>query len=115
MRKLNTPDVFKAFRLLTKSGLKDKLQGIIDDVAKNGFKSIEDVGITGLMAAIETLTDEKCERLFYELLSGPYELTPQEVAELDLENQIEMLTKLYEENNLKSFFSALSGLMKTKS
>lgn len=115
MRKLNTTDVFKAFRLITKSGLKDKLNAYIDQLAKGEIESLETVGFSGFMTILEALTDEKCEKLFYEFLSNPYEMKPSEVASLELDKQMELLKQLYEENNLKSFFIALSGLMKTKS
>lgn len=114
MKKLNTQDVFKAFRLVTKSGLKDKLTGLILDINKNGIESIEKTGIMGALTTLEVLTDAETEHLFYEWLSSPYELTAKEVAELDLETQLTMLERLYVENNLKSFFSALSGLMSKK-
>jgi len=115
MRKLNTEDVFKAFRLVTKSSLKAELQKIIEDVAVHGTKSVEKLGITGMLTAVETLTEEQCEHLFYELLSGPYEMNPEEVGKLDIDEQISKLQELYEVSNLKSFFTVLSNLLKKKS
>jgi len=114
MRKLNTPDVFKAFRVITKSSLKDELQKVIEDLAKNGFDTVEKVGIEGILATIGCLSDEKTEKMFYEVLAGPFEMTAKQVAELDIETMGQMLTELYKENNLKSFFTALSGLMNKK-
>jgi len=115
MRKINTQDVFKAFRLITKSGLKDELTKMVEDIATKGYESVEKVGLNSFMTILETLTDEKSEKLFYDLLSGIYEMTPQEVANLDPNAQIENLTTLYKENNLKGFFIALQGLLNKKS
>lgn len=115
MRKLNTQDVFKAFRLVTKSNLKAEITKLIEEIADKGYESIEKLGITGLLTALETLTDEKCEKMLYELLAGPYEMSAKDVANLDLDKQIEMLTTLYEENNLRNFFTLLSNLLKKRS
>lgn len=115
MRKLNTQDVFKTFRLITKSTLKNELQKLIDDVAKHGVESVEKLGINGILTALASLSDEKTEKMFYEILSGPFGISAKQVSELDIEVMAKMLKELYEENNLKSFFTALSGLMNKKS
>lgn len=114
MRKLNTQDTFKALRLITKSKLKDKLTEIVKNISENGYDSLENVGIEGIMTVLETLTETSSEQLLYEVLSGPYEMTAKEVGELPLDEQIQKLSELKELSNLDSFFSVLSGLLTRK-
>ena len=113
MRKLVTTDVFRACRIVTKSGLKEKLLPLIKRIGENEM-TVEDVGINGILTVLEVVTDEGCERLIYDWLAGPFEMTAQEVANLELDAFIASLTQLSEENDLKNFFTALFKLISKK-
>lgn len=113
MRKVVTTDVFSALRLVQKSGLKEQLVPLIEKLAKDP-ESIERSGILGILTLIEVFADNKCERLIYEWLAGPCECTPKEVANWDLDELSKNLTLLAEGNNLRNFFTSLSGLISTK-
>lgn len=109
MRKLKTVDVFEALRLIQRSGLKDELVPLIERFAK-APESLERVGITGALTVIEVFADNKCERLIYTWLSGPFECTPEDVGEMELTQLADNLKILEEENDLRYFFTTLSGL-----
>ncbi|MBR6351222.1 MAG: hypothetical protein IKR93_02740 [Firmicutes bacterium] len=111
MRKLRTTDVFVAARLVTGSGLREDLAPLIKKIADEGYDDIANVGLNGILTALETFSSKKCEQMFYEFLAGPFEMAPEEVAELDIDVMYENLSRLVEENNLRNFMNALSKLI----
>lgn len=113
MRKLKSTDIFKALRLVQASELKEELKPLIKKFAA-GESEIEDIGFEGILTIISVFSEPKSEKSFYEFLSGPFEMTPEEVANLDIDELINKLEKLKEENNLKAFFTYLQGLITTK-
>jgi len=110
MRKLKTPDVFNAMRVIKKTGVKEGIKPYIK-MAAEGKLSTEDLGIEGVLGLIEILAESKSERALYEVLAGPFEMTPDDVAELDLDVFVSNLKIIEKENNLKVFFNSLSGLI----
>jgi tRNA A22 N-methylase len=110
MRKLKTPDVFNAFRMIKKANLREEIKPILKQVA-NSELTIEDMGIDGILGVIEILTENKSEKAFYEVLTGPFEMTVEEVEELDLMVFVDNLEALAKENDLKRFFTLLAGLI----
>lgn len=113
MRKIVTTDVFSALRLIQKSGLKEKLVPVIENIAKNP-DSLEHTGIIGFLTLIEVFADSGCENMIYEWLSGPCECSPKKIASWSLDELSNNLNELAENNNLASFFHSLSGLISRK-
>lgn len=113
MRKLKTKDVFNAIRLIKKTNMKEDLKPVIALAAQGGMK-IEDIGIEGILTVIEIFTAAKAETAIYEFLADPFEMTPEEVGDLELCALAESLDQLVKENDLKNFFTILQGLI-TKS
>ena len=113
MRKLKGTDLFNTLRLIKKANLKDELLPVIKQLTASGM-SVEDMGITGFLTIIEILTERKAEQGIWEVLAGPFEMKPDEVAGLDLLDLAEKMEQLAEENDLKRFFTMLSGLMQKK-
>lgn len=113
MRKVMTTDVFSALRLVQKSGLKEQLVPLIEKIAKEP-ENLEHAGIMGFLTLVEVFADNKCERMIYEWLAGPCECTAKEIASWDLDELSKNLTLLAEQNNLRNFFTSLSGLISTK-
>ena len=109
MRKINTQDVFEAMRLIQKSGLKEKLVPVIKSVAESGT-AVVDTGIIGMLSMIEVFSENRCEQM----LSGPFEVMPQEIAEMDLGTLADMLEELGEGSDVKRFFSVLARLLTKK-
>ena len=110
MRKLKTSDIPAFCRCLKQLGLKDKLRDItrnsdkIADVWEKGFDLIWDI--------FDAATEAGGEQALYRFLAGPFEMTPEEVAGMDILAMLENIKKLAEENDLKAFFNAVKGLMK---
>ena len=113
MRKIITADVFKALRLIQKSGLRDKLTEVVQEIAR-GDMEVEKAGIMGMLAVLEVFSEEKCEHLIYEWLAGPAELEAEEIAQLELSDLAALLKRLSEENNIRYFFTVLCGLLSKK-
>lgn len=111
MRKLQTSDVFNAMRLIKKANLKEEIKPILRR-AGEGNLNVEDVGIEGILGFIEILTEKKSEQAIYEVLAGPFEMSPQEIETMTLDLLMENLQQLAKENDLKSFFTILLGLNK---
>lgn len=110
MRKLQTTDVFNAMRLIKKANLKEEIKPYLK-LAASGRISPEDIGIESILGLIETLSEQKSESAIYEVLAPPFEMTPEEVAKMEIEPFIEALQTLAKENNIKVFFTSLSGLI----
>ena len=113
MRKLQTADVFNAMRMIKKANLKEEIKPYLM-MAASGEVNVEEVGIEGVLGLIETMSEQKIESAIYEVLAGPFEMTADEVAKMDLDKMIECLETLGKENNLKVFFKSLSGLIGKK-
>lgn len=111
MRKLQTSDVFNAMRLIKKANLKEEIRPILLR-AGEGNLNVEEIGIEGILGFIEIITEKKSEQAIYEVLAGPFELKPQEIESMPLDLLVENLQQLAKENDIKSFFSLLSGLNK---
>lgn len=113
MQKIKTADLFKAARLVQKSNMKEELKPIIK-IAASESVDVADLGIEGMLTIIETLSQKNMEDAIYDLLSGPFEMTPEDVGNMELEELAEKLEVLAKENNLKGFFTHLSSLITSK-
>lgn len=112
MRKINTSDVFSAARAIKAAGLREELRPIVKDAAENGL-SVEEIGIDGLLTAVEAMTAQKAEMAIYEVLSGPLEMPPEQIAKLPIEELLDNLLRLAQENDIKRFFTLASRLITT--
>lgn len=113
MRKLQTSDLFSALRLIRKANLKEEIKPILK-MAGSGQMEVEDVGIEGILSVIEILSEKKSEQAIYEVLSGPFEMEPEQIEKMDLCTLVERLETLARENDLKRFFTLLAGLNSKK-
>lgn len=111
MRKLNTQDIFIALRLVKELNLKTELKNLVESV-RSASGDVEEAGVLGILQVLEFVSEKQCERAFYEFLSGPLELNPDDIAEMDLQTLVDNLSKLAEENDLKRFFTSFLGMMK---
>ena len=110
MRKLKTTDVPALARTLKKMGLKDRFKALAQEA--NNAQDVFDMGFDVLWDLFDTATEETGENALYEFLAGPFEMTPAEVADLDLDKLIENLQTLAAENNLTVFFKSAARLMR---
>ena len=114
MRKLNTTDVFTALRLIRKGNLKSTLIPYMEELTKKEA-DLTKVGIDGFLTLIEIFAEHQSEQALYDFLSGPFEMTAEDIGKMDLWELIDKLKEFREVNNLERFFTALRGLMKEKS
>lgn len=110
MRKLKTKDVPVLCRCLKKLGLKDKFR----DIAKEDGSAADkwDKGFELIWGLFDVATEAEGESIIYEFLAGPFEMTPEEVADLDFDVLGANMKQLAAENNLAGFFKLAARSMK---
>jgi len=113
MRKLQTKDVFSALRIIKKVGLKEEMKPVFK-LAASGELGVEDIGVEGMLTVIEIFAEHKAETCLYEVLSGPFEMTIEEVGEMNINDLLVNIQEMASENDLKSFFSSLVGMIGKK-
>lgn len=111
MRKLNTADLFCAARAVKSSGLRAELQRMIDSIAKGGVPDVQSIGIDTILQVIDVFAEHKSEQAVYEVLSGPFEMKPEEVAAMELEPLMDNLEEIFRDGGLQLFFKRLSGIL----
>ena len=110
MRKLKTSDVLSFCRCLKKLGVKEKIQNIAKEADR--AKDVWDRGFDMIWSIFDLATEAEGENALYEFLSGPFEMSAKEVADLDLETLFDNLKQLAAENNLTAFFKSAASSMK---
>ena len=110
MRKLKTSDIPAACRCLKKLGLRDRVQ----EIAKNSdsAKDAWDKGFDLLWSVFDLATEQEGEQQLYAFLAGPFEMTPAEVADMEIPALFDSLKQMAEENDLAGFFKSVQALMK---
>lgn len=127
MRKLIASDVFAALRVVSAIEKKQDIETTIKDLVKNAENEtkadgddktakernddfIVRVGVSGVFKIIEIATEARVEGRVYELLAGPFEMTPADVQNMPLPDFVENVTRLTKENDLSSFFTSVRKL-----
>ena len=117
MRKLGLPDVFACTRLLKGIGIHDDLKALaaqskdIKD-AKKKAAAVWGNGFELLWSIFDKAKEAAGEEQIYAFLSGPFELSVDEIKALDLPAVFEMLQQLARENDLVAFFKRATGSTK---
>ena len=115
MRGLETQDIFKAARLLTKIGVREEIR----DVAMRAEESIgkntkANLGFDLIFGVFEKATQENGEKEIYKFIADLFECDPEEVRKMP---PIELLKKLEQVANIeewKSFFGYVRALIVKK-
>lgn len=110
MRKLKTADIMTFSRCAKRLGIKDKVREIAE--ASNSVQDVWSFGFDFVWDLFDLATEEKGEKELYEFLAGPFEITPEEVRDLDLDILMANLQQLVKDNNLAGFFKSAAVLMK---
>ena len=113
MRKLQTKDAFNAMRLIKKANIREDIKPVLKMAATGNLK-VEEIGLEGMLVLIESMTSEQAEKAIYEFLSGPFELEPEKIQEMDMKMLTEKIKEMGKDEGLKDFFSFLSGLITLK-
>ena len=115
MRRLNTSDVFAAFRLVKEAGLKDEVKRMALLVEKEEKPDIKDIGVEFLLNVVEGLPSVGAEDKMYKFLSGPMERKPEEIKEmpvLELVEELEGFKDVEDIEGWKAFFKSVAAMMK---
>lgn len=110
MRKLKTSDIPVLCRCIKRMGLKEQIQKIAQEA--NTAKDVWEKGFDLIWGIFDLATEQNGEGQVYEFLAGPFEMTPEEVRDLDLNILLENMKRLGEENNLAVFFKFAAKSMK---
>ena len=111
MRKLKTSDIPAFCRCLKKLGMKEKIQNIAKEA--NNTQDVWDRGFDLIWDIFDLATEADGEMSLYTFLAGPFEMTPQDVADLDFETLMNNLKQLAADNNLAGFFKFAAQSMKS--
>lgn len=116
MRRLKTSDVYSVSRAISQSGLRAELEKMIREISTGKIPmDVEHVGIDTILRVLELLSAQDAEKTAYEVLAAPFEMTPEEIADLDLDALMANLDALAHDPGLKAFFGALSAMLGKKS
>lgn len=111
MRKLNTDDILNLAALIRKTGIKEDLEKQFKDLASGKKKALdaENDGIEIIFAIISAFGKEGAKEAFYKFLSGPLEMTEDEIA---TSNPIETLEKIKQIASLSEWMSFFKSAAK---
>ena len=115
MRHLQTTDIFEAFRLICKIGVREEIRKVAIQAEENKGKKIQiDFGFDLMFGILEKATQKNAEKEIYHFISGLLECNPEEVAKM---NPAKMLNSLLEVANIeewKDFFGYVQRLILRK-
>jgi hypothetical protein len=109
MRKLITRDIPAFCRVLKAIGVDEELR----EVARVGKAA--DVWAAGydlVFGIFDKITEKKAEDLLYEFFAGPFEMTGEEVANMEITELFANIKQMVQENDLNGFFKSAATLMK---
>lgn len=110
MRKLKTSDIPVLCRCVKRLGLKDQIKSVAEQA--NTVRDVWAFGFDFVWNLFDIATEKTGEVCIYEFLAGPFEMTPEEVRDLDMDVLLENLQRLVTENNLAAFFKFAAQSMK---
>jgi hypothetical protein len=110
MRKLKTCDIPVLCRCVKKLGLKEQIRAIAQE--SDTAKDVWDRGFDFIWGLFDVATEKTGEACLYEFLAGPFEMTPAEVSDLDIDVLLANIQQLITENNLSAFFKFAAQSMK---
>jgi len=110
MRKLKTRDVPEFCRTLKMIGIKEEIKQIA--MKPISAKEAMSEGFDLVYSIFDRATEKDAEAYLYAFLAGPFEMTAEEVADMDLTDFIASIKQLAEGNDLVGFFKSAAASMK---
>ena len=110
LRKLNTADVFKMIRIISKCGISEfKKCFILGGIAKEK-KNIEEIGINVMLEIVGIVADNlpKCEKEIYSFLAGVSGISEKEIEKLEPAETANMIYEIVHKDEFSDFFTAVS-------
>lgn len=108
MRALEFADLYKAQRVLRAAHFTDEVRPLLQMAADNS-DDLSKVGFKAIFTLLDLLAENEAEMRMYEFLSGPFEMPPEEVSHLMLDELKDKLTWLFQEEHTAPFFKSLLG------
>jgi hypothetical protein len=99
--------------MIKKAKLKQELKPVMELAAKGELK-VEEIGIEGILTVIEIFSEKGSEQALYEVLSGPFEMGASTIESMEISDFADALEVISKENDLRRFFTVLSGLISKK-
>ena len=112
MRSLRNKDLFTFVRMVKNAGISDEIKKLVLSINNLKDVNVESFGYDILFTVFEAAADNNNEQAVYEFLSGPFEMTTEEIADMDLTDTYEALNKIADVEKWKSFFSSAAKLTK---
>lgn len=115
MRRLTTPDIFNALRLIKASGTKSEFAKVALIVRENPTMSLEKIGAELILGIIEGLANNGVEDMFYHMIAAPLEIDEKELYKMP---HLEVLKLLKEyvsvepKEEWKAFFDSVAAMTK---
>ena len=106
MRKINTDDLLNLAALVRATGIKEELSKQFKSLIK-GKKVVinqDEDGIEIIFAIISAFGKDGAKEAFYKFLSGPFEMTPEEIANNDPVDTLNKIKQTASLNEWISFF-----------
>lgn len=101
MRKLQTSDVFELARLVKKINIKEELKEVA--MKANADSDVYSVGFEMIFSLMEKFAENNSEEALYEFLSGPLEISKEEIKVMDPLDLVEKLSKIADIDRWKAF------------
>lgn len=114
MRALNNSDLFAFVRLVKKAKITDKIKELTLSINNINEINTESFGYDVMFTIIEAAAEKESEQAVYEFLSGPLEMTTEELALADPVETIEKVMQIADVERWKTFFTSAANLMKSK-
>jgi len=114
MRAFNNSDLFAFVRLVKKAKITDKIKELTLSIDNVNEINTESLGYDVMFTIIEAAAENENEQAVYEFLSGPLEMTTEELAQADLVETIEKVMQVADVEKWKAFFTSAANLMKSK-
>lgn len=93
MRKANTADMYKIGRLITNLGVKEQL---FEAQKGKEIDKLEEIGFNFFYAIFEKAVSEEVEKKIYDVLSGPFEMTSEEIGKMAFSELLDGFVKCFD-------------------
>ena len=100
MRKANTADMFKIGRLITDLGVKEQL---FKAQQNKEIDKLEEIGFDFLYTIFEKAVSEEVEKKIYDVLSGPFEMTDEEIGKMAFSEMLDSFVNCFDLNLVVNF------------
>ncbi len=110
MRKLKTRDIPAFCRVLKQLKMQERIRAVAQEA--DSAQDIWNQGFDLIWGIFDAATESAGETILYNFFAGPFEMTPEKFADLDMADLLNGLHQMAEENNLIAFFKSAAKSMK---